>query len=294
MGVGKARGLMIGSMTVFGTISLLVRAIPLASGAIAFMRAALAALLLGAVMLFRRERLSLEGGRRDWILMAVSGVAMGFNWILLFEAYRYTSVAVATLGYYFAPVLVAVLCPIIFKEKTSPFSLLCFVFATAGIAVMTFGGADNGVGHYVGILFALGAAVLYASVVLMNKAIGNIGATERTLVQFICAAAVLFPYTLIRGELQLASVGAVGWICLLVVGLFHTGITYLCYFSSIKHLGGAEIAILSYIDPLVAVICSVAVLGERPGALQLLGGAVALAFALVNEIFAARVCHKNE
>ena len=69
----------------------------------------------------------------------------------------------------------------------------------------------------------------------------------------------------------------------MTVGLIHTGVTYCMYFSALKELKGQEAAILSYIDPLVAVFMSVFILGESIKWLQLLGGALILGFTLWNE-----------
>ena len=62
------------------------------------------------------------------------------------------------------------------------------------------------------------------------------------------------------------------------------GAAYVLYFSALKSLPGQETAILSYIDPLVAVVVSLTVLGEPVAALQLVGGALILAFTLFNEL----------
>ena len=75
-----------------------------------------------------------------------------------------------------------------------------------------------------------------------------------------------------------------GWGNLLIVGLFHTGITYCMYFSSLKELAGQEASILSYIDPLVAVLISVLILGETMSIAQAIGGALILGFTLWNEL----------
>ena len=73
-------------------------------------------------------------------------------------------------------------------------------------------------------------------------------------------------------------------IALVLVGVLHSGISYCLYFSSLKELPGQKAAILSYIDPLVAVLISVTVLGESMSALQILGGAMILGFTLWNEL----------
>ncbi|MBQ6990610.1 MAG: DMT family transporter, partial [Clostridia bacterium] len=137
---------------------------------------------------------------------------------------------------------------------------------------------------FIGILFALGAAVLYASVVLMNKFIKSVDGIHRTFLQFLAAIAVLTPYVLLNGGVTLGRMDGVGWICLLTVGLVHTGVAYCLYFTSLKDLSGQQAAILSYVDPLVAVLVSVAVLGESMGPWQIVGGILILGFTLYNEI----------
>jgi len=280
----RARLMLSAAMAVFGTLSVFVRSIPLASGELALYRAVLAALLIGGYLLLTRQRLDLSGIRREFLLLLLSGVAMGFNWILLFQAYRYTTVSVATLSYYFAPVIVTALSPVLFHEKLTGRQVLCFVMSTVGL-VLVIGVTDlmHEGSHLTGILFGLGAAVLYAAVILLNKSIRNISGIHRTFLQFLAAILVLIPYVACTGGFHLAGMPALGWGCLLVVGLFHTGVTYCMYFSALKELSGQEASILSYIDPLVAVVISVLVLHEPITSSQLAGGILILGFTLWNE-----------
>ena len=280
----RARLMLSASMAIFGTLSVFVRNIPLASGELALYRAVLAALLIGGYLLLTRQKLDLAGIRRELLLLLLSGVAMGFNWILLFQAYRYTTVSVATLSYYFAPVIVTVLSPVLFHEKLSRRQIVCFVMSTVGLVlVISVTDLARGDSHFTGILFGLGAAVLYATVILLNKSIRNISGIHRTFLQFLAAILVLIPYVACTGGFHLAGMPALGWGCLLVVGLFHTGVTYCMYFSALKELSGQEASILSYIDPLVAVVISVLVLHEPITASQLAGGILILGFTLWNE-----------
>ena len=136
----------------------------------------------------------------------------------------------------------------------------------------------------IGILFGLGAAVLYATVILLNKFIRGVAGIHRTFLQFLAAILVLVPYVALTGGIHLGTLDGSGWGCLLVVGLVHTGITYCLYFSSLKELPGQEAAILSYIDPLVAVVIGVLILGEPLSWQQLVGGLMILGFTLWNEL----------
>lgn len=273
------------SMAIFGTLGPFIRLITVSSGEIALYRAILAALLIVVYLLITKERIPFKSIRKDIPLLLFSGIAMGFNWILLFEAYKYTTVSVATLSYYFAPVLVTVACPILFKEKMTAKGWLCFVMSTFGIVLITgLGDLSAGNNHLIGILLGLGAAFLYATVILINKFIKGVEGIHRTLLQFIVAILVLIPYVGLTSGITLGSLDAVGWVSLLLVGIFHTGITYCMYFSSLKDLSGQKAAILSYIDPLVAVLISVLFLKESMSVMQIIGGLMILGFTLWNEI----------
>ena len=273
------------SMVIFGTIGLFVRNIPVSSGELALYRAVLATVMLGAYLLLTKQALPLGKIRKALPLLILSGIARGFNWILLFEAYKYTTVSVATLSYYFAPVIVTAACPILFREKLHARQWICFTMATLGIVLITgLGDPQPGSSHITGILFGLGAACLYATVMLLNKVIAGVEGIQRTFIQFLAAAAVLLPYVLLTGGIHVFTLNATGWGFLLIVGLVHTGITYCLYFSTLKELPGQKAAILSYIDPLVAVLVSVLVLGEDMTLTQIIGGLLILGFTLWNEL----------
>ena len=279
------RFLNITAMAVFGTIALFVRNISLPSGEIALYRAVLASILISMYLLGSRQKIPFGKIKKELPLLVFSGIAMGFNWILLFEAYKYTTVSVATLSYYFAPVLVTIACPILFREKMTKKQILCFIMSTLGIVLITgIGDMSSGSNHLLGIMFGLGAAVLYAIVVLINKFIKNVDGIHRTFLQFLAAIVILIPYVMATGGIHLASLNGIGWGCLLVVGLIHTGIAYCMYFTSLKDLSGQKAAILSYIDPLVAVLLSVTLLGEPMTGMQILGGGLILGFTLWNEL----------
>jgi len=273
------------SMAIFGTIGLFVRNIPVTSGELALYRAVLASALISLYLVFTKQKIPFHSISSKIPLLLASGVAMGFNWILLFQAYKYTTISVATLSYYFAPVIVTAASPLLFREKLTVKQVICFVMSTLGIVMITgIGDLKSGGSDMIGILFGLGAAVLYATVVLINKFIQDVTGIHRTLLQFIAAIVVLIPYVIFTSGVTLYKMDSIGWVCLLIVGLIHTGITYCVYFSTLKKLPGQKAAILSYIDPLVAVAVSVTILGEPLTVWQAVGGALILGFTLWNEI----------
>lgn len=278
------RLMLIVSMTVFGTLGIFVRNIPVSSGELALYRAVLAVLLIAVFLLLTKQRIPFSNIKKEVPLLLASGMAMGINWILLFEAYKYTTVSLATLSYYFAPVLVTVICPLLFKEKLTGKQIVCFVMSTLGLVLITGIGDVGSGGDFVGILFGLGAAVFYATVILLNKFIKNVEGIHRTFLQFMAAIVILAPYVMVTGGVTLGNLNGTGWVNLLIVGLIHTGVTYCMYFSALKELPGQKAAILSYIDPLVAVLISVTVLGESMTLWQVAGGILILGFTLWNEI----------
>lgn len=282
--VMNPRLMLITSMTIFGTLGIFVRNIPVSSGELALYRAVLAALLIALFLLVTKQPLPFTNIKKEVPLLLASGVAMGINWILLFESYNYTTVSVATLSYYFAPVIVTVVCPILFKEKLTGKQIVCFVMSTLGLVLIT-GIGDVGSGSdFIGILFGLGAAVFYATVILLNKFIKNVKGIHRTFLQFLSAIVILIPYVIMTSGVTLGNLNGIGWGNLLIVGLIHTGVTYCMYFSSLKELPGQKAAILSYIDPLVAVLISVTILDESMTLWQVIGGILILGFTLWNEI----------
>lgn len=273
------------AMVIFGTLAPFVRNIGVSSGELALYRAVMGAGLIGIYLLAKGKNPFSGGLKREILLLLLSGGAMGINWILLFQAYRYTSVSTATLCYYFAPVIVTALSPVLFRERLTRKQLFCFAMATLGLVLIT--GLEypaEGSANLTGILFGLGAAVFYAAVILLNKYIRSTAGIQRTFLQFLAAIVTLIPYVAATGGVTLSRLDSTGWMCLLVVGILHTGITYCLYFSSLKALPGQRAAILSYIDPLVAVLISVTVLREPITWQQALGGGLILGFTLWNAL----------
>ena len=281
----RSRLMMTASMAIFGTLAPFVRRIGVTSGELALYRALMAAALIAVFLLVTKQKIPFAAIKKEIPLLLLSGMAMGFNWILLFQAYKFTTVSVATLSYYFAPVIVTILCPIIFRERLTKKQIICFVMSTLGLVLITgIGDLSGASSHLTGILFGLGAASLYATVIMLNKFIKNVEGIHRTFLQFLAAIVVLIPYVAFTSGANLAVMDGMGWLCLLIVGFIHTGVTYCLYFTSLKDIPGQKAAILSYIDPLIAVVISVTILGESMSFVQIIGGVLILGFTLWNEL----------
>lgn len=274
------------SMVLFGTIGVFVRGIPLPSSMIALMRSVIGMCFLLVIILFRKRPVDLTAVRKNLFWLLISGVFLGCNWILLFDSYRYTSIAVSTLCYYMAPILVILLSPLLLKERLTVRKILCIVIALAGMIFIS-GVPENqplqqGEGR--GVLLGLGAAVLYAGIMLINQKMGPIDAFDKTVIQLGISAIILLPYCLLTVQADISdfSIPVVGLI--LLVGTVHTGLTYCLYFGSMGALPGQTVAILSYIDPVVAVLCSVLILHEPMQPTEAIGTVLVLGAAVISEL----------
>lgn len=274
------------TMVIFGTIGIFRRYLPLPSSLVAMARGLIGMLFLLLVMGLKKTGLNRAAIRRKLPALCLSGAAIGVNWILLFEAYNYTSVATATLCYYLAPMFVILLSPLVLKERLTARKLLCVLAALLGMVFVS-GVAESGGGgssDWRGVLLGLGAAVLYAGVVLANKQLGDVPAGDRTIVQLGSAALVLLPYVLLTEDLAALTFAPGTVALLLVVGVVHTGMAYAMYFGALTQLKAQTAAILSYIDPVVAILLSALLLKERMSLLGGLGAALILGAAVVSEL----------
>lgn len=282
----RAKRDLIFSVSVFGTIGIFVRWIGLPSSVIALVRGAVGAAFLLLLARFRHAPIDRAALRSRWQLLLLSAAIMSFNWITLFEAYRYTTVATATLCYYMAPIFVTLISPILLKERLTARKLLCVFLALAGMVFVS-GVPQSGLpgpSEAKGILLALCSAALYAGVILINKYLAGVPAYDRTLLQLAGAAAVMIPYILLTEDLSAMSVTPLGAVLLLIVAVFHTGWCYALYFGSMTVLSAQTVALFSYIDPIVAILLSALLLREPLGWSGILGAALVLGSTLVSEL----------
>ena len=272
------------SMVIFGTIGVCRRFISLPSGVLACGRGIMGGVFLLIVLRIRGDRFNLGRIRKkDFALLIFTGVLIGINWILLFEAYNYTTVAVATLSYYMQPMIVMLLSPIVLKEKLTAKHLLCVILSMVGMVLVSGVIGGGSVGSFTGVALGLGAAVLYATVVLLNKKIDGIPVFEKTIIQLFSAATAMLPYLAATGTLHTYELSVLGTFLFLTVGIVHTGIAYALYFGSIEVLPAKTCALMSYIDPVTAVILSALLLKEPMGDAGIIGTVLIIGSAVYSE-----------
>ena len=285
-----ALGRMAASMAIFGTVGIFIKKLPFPSAVIALGRGIIGSVFLLLTAVLTKKPLDTTAIKKNLKLLILSGIAIGVNWIMLFESYKYIPVSTATLCYYLSPVFVTLASPIVLKEKLTGLKLACVGAALFGMALISgvFQGNAGANNQFMGILLGCGAAVLYASVVLINKFIKDIPANDCTVMQLGTVAVVLLPYVLLT-----ENVGTIDWnpsylALLVLVGIVHTGIAYKLYFSAVPYVEGQTIALLSYIDPVITIILSAVVLGEPLTIYSIAGAILILGSTAVGELVAKK------
>lgn len=279
----KAYIKLITAMLIWGSVGLFAKMIPMESAQIVLGRVLLGGIVLGIVYAVSGEKSSFAQLKKNIPVLALSGAAMGFNWIALFEAYKFTTVSLSTIAYYCAPIVVMAVSPFFLKERITKTKAIGILAAMAGLLCIT-GELDGGSDPKRGFLFGLLAAVLYASVTLLNKKASGISGMEITLMQLIAAGTVILPYAVISNQSGWAMPPLSGIAALLVIGIVHTGFALYLYFSSIQQLPGQTVALCSYIDPCSALVFSALFLGERMAVKDFAGAALILGGALYGEL----------
>ncbi|MDF2908768.1 MAG: transporter [Herbinix sp.] len=275
----------ISAMLIFGSIGLVSRNIRLSSAQIALTRGVIGSIFLLLASKVLKEKISWQKIRPNLPLLIISGAGIGFNWILLFEAYKYTSIANATLSYYFAPVFVVLLSPFLLKERLTPIKVGCILAALGGMFLIVGIGGGEGKNHVIGIGYGLAAAVLYAGAIIVNKYMRGLSGLETTIIQISAATAVLVPYILLTETIHIFLIDTRSAAYLIILGLIHTGLAYMLYFTGLKKLKAQTVAVLSYTDPISAILMSALFLGEKLTLIQIFGGILILGATLFSEAY---------
>lgn len=282
----NAKASLILAMVIFGTIGIFRKYIPLPSGIVACVRGILGVAFLLVFIKIKKIKMDRESIKKHLWILLVSGGFIGLNWVLLFESYRYTSVAVATLCYYMAPIFVMIVSPFLLKEKLTVKKVLCVIVALIGMVFVS-GVLDGGisdVSEMKGILFGLGAAALYATVIMMNQKLREVPTYDKTIMQLGAAAVVLIPYILFVEDLSAVVLTPLIVFMLIIVGVVHTGIAYALYFGSMNGLKAQTVALFSYIDPIVAIILSAMFLKEPMTIYSAIGAVLVLGATMISEL----------
>ncbi len=272
-------------MIIFGTIGVFVRYIDLSSSEIALLRGLIGSLFLMIVLLLMKKKISWALVKVNALFLLFSSIALGGNWIFLFQAYKHTTISNAALSYYFAPVFVMILSPLVLKEKLSTKKIICIGVAMLGMLLIVGNGgvSTSGLNDLLGIGYGLMAAGFYASLMLLNKFIKNMDGLETTFIQLGIATLLLMPYVFFTEGFGVLEVSSSSIPFIFILGIVHTGIGFLLFFSGMQKLKGQSIAALSYVDPITSLVISAVILQEQMTFIQMLGGALLLGSTFVSE-----------
>ena len=277
-------------MLIFGTVGVFRRYIPLPSAFLAFSRGILGGLFLMAFVRLRKKGTGMKLPLRTLLRLVVTGAMIGINWILLFEAYNHTTVAVATLCYYMEPTIIILASPFVFKERLTGKKAVCALVSVIGMVLVSGVIGAGGVrsGNLRGVALGLGAALFYSAVVILNKKTPGIDAYQRTTVLLLSAGIVMLPYLLLTGGFVGGDFSLSSVLLLFVLGVVHTGIAYAMYFGSMDGLKMQTIAVFSYIDPVSALLFSALLLREPLGVLSIVGAVMILGSSVFSELQTAK------
>ena len=279
-GAGVYYGIYILAMLIFGTNGYLVAHLSLQGSQIVLVRTLVGGLLLTAIVLLRGG-FDREAVRAEWRDLLFGGVALGLNWVALFTAYRMLNVSLATLIYYAGPMLVLLFSPLLFGESLTPQKIAAVAIVAAGLFCIT-GSITSAGMSLTGLLAAVLSALFYASLIIFNKRIVKTGGMQTAALELDVAFVVVLIYMLLTAGIPRPLKADIPY--LLVLGLVNTGIAYMLYFTGLQKLPGQSVALISYVDPVSALVFSALLLHETMTPLQVLGAVLIIGGALLGEL----------
>lgn len=285
--LGRERAKYITSVVLYGTIGMFLRYVSLPSELVAMCRGILGSIFILAFLAFRHTKPDGKAIKKNLKWLIISGICLGLNWIFLFAAYMETTVAIASLCNYMAPLIVIVVAPLVLHEKLEVRKLPCVLAALIGIILVS-GVTEGGNGNPLGIVFGLSAAVCFVIIVICNRNLKDISSYDRSIVQLALSAVTILPYFIIHnlGKELYVSPGSIPIV--LILGLLHTGVAYCLYFSGMATLPVQTVAVLGYIEPVVAVLCSAIFLAEPMTVSGWIGAVLIIAAAVVSELIPSK------
>lgn len=234
------------------------------------------AALLVYVLLRGQLKLLPHVGRRTLLGLVLVGILLAVAWAALFTAFTWTTVATAVLVNYIGPVFVAAFAPLATHVSSDRRIILPLVVALAGTATIVGPQALNATGsrNLFGVLLAFASAILYALTVLITKRLlAGVPAGLVAFTQQAVATIVLLPAVFLLPGPK----GAAGWGSVAALGVVHTGFAVLLFFSGLRVVRADHVAVLSYIEPVAAVIFAALFLAEPVRWYTVLGGAAVIA-----------------
>jgi len=258
---------MVLAMALSGTIGLLVVESGLPVLLVVWLRCLLGGLGLAAWVVYSRQWQ--KPSRSETLWLAVGGLALVLNWLCLFSAYRYSSIAVATVVYHVQPFILLLLAALLQAEALPVRKLPWLLLALLGVALSSGLAEASEASSWMGIWLALGAATLYAVATLAAQRLQRLAPAQIAMLQMLIGVLALAgPAWPLMASAQFS---AHAWVAVGVLGLVHTAWMYTLMYSAFQRLSAQAVAGLSFIYPVVALLVDWLWFERRPQPLSALG-----------------------
>ncbi|MFZ2314898.1 MAG: EamA family transporter [Gammaproteobacteria bacterium] len=249
------------SMILWGTLGLFVLWSGMAAVDVAFYRCLIGALVMGCWMIKSKEKIEID---KNFPVVALAGICLVLNWIFLFKSFQVSSITIGNMSYYLQPVILIILGIFFYNEKVSFKQWIFILLALCGVLLTMDLHQLNSPNVVLGATFALFAALLYSFVTLLMKRV-NLSYFKVIFIQLSIGMLILLPFV----HFQPLSLVAI--VCLVVIGTVHTLLAYFLYYGAIKKTDLTKVAILSYLDPIVAIASDILFFNRQLDVYQIIG-----------------------
>jgi len=230
-------------------------------------------MLLGALLLTRGWT---KPSRGDLGLLLIAGLTwFGLYNVVLNDAERRVDAGTASMLVMIAPIVVVALAAVFLKERFTRTFLLGGAVAFAGVLVIGFA-TSSGSATFTGAMLCIAAAVASAiGLVAQKPVLGRLSALQVTWTCCTVGALVCLPYApALARELRAAPTGGIAWLVFLAV--FPTSVGFTTWAYALARGTAGRVVAMTYLIPPVTIVISWLVLGEIPGVIAVLGGALCL------------------
>jgi drug/metabolite transporter (DMT)-like permease len=270
------------ALLIFGSNGVIVSHIAMSSSEIVLCRTVIGGICISIVSLLHHERLAVKGHHQQLFFLFIASIALGANWLFLFEAYQHIGVSLATLACYCGPVIVMILSPFLLQEHLTVPKLLGIIAVCIGmICVNGIDVANSGLSW--GLFCGIMAAASYAILIMAAKKTAGISGMVCSAFQLIIASVMVAIFLAVTGPAAITLTGETVFYIILL-GLFNTGFACYLYFMGLQNLPAQTASIYSYIEPLSALFFAAVFLGEALSLLQLTGAVLILGGVMAAEI----------
>lgn len=271
------------SLVIMGSNGIVASFIKLSSLEIILMRTIIGSAVLITACIIHKEKFTCLHDKNDAIFLLLSGLTLGGGWIFLFEAYRTIGVSISTLLYYLGPIIAMLVSPLFFNERLTKVKIIGAAIVFLGVILLNGNIAGDSSKIY-GLFCGFMSGILYAVTVIFNKKVKHATGMENTTCQLVTSFFLVFIFLMCTTGIHIKITGA-EWIPVLWIGLLNTGLSCFFYYSTITKLPLSTVAILSYLDPVSAVILSSLILHEKLSPIQIVGVILVISGAAFSQLY---------